>query len=284
MQQDILLKDYTTFGIGGKAKYFWQVKSKQELIEAVQWAKNKGVPFFVLGGGSNLLVRDEGFDGLIIKLENEGCELQGHKMSVEAGTKLGKLVEFCLKEGLSGMEWVAGIPRAVLGGALFMNAGAFNQKIADIVEQVEVFDAEEEKIKTLSFTDCQFGYKQSIFKKNRNLIILSAVLKLEQREPKEVVKEVERVLEYRQGHHPMEFASAGSIFQNPPDMSAGELIEQSGLKGKQIGRAKIAEKHCNCIVNLGEARASDVLELIELIKKRVKDKFDVQLEEEIIIL
>ena len=286
IENNVLLADVTTFKIGGRARHCCEVENTEQLKEAIQLARQRDLPFFILGGGSNVLVNDKGFSGLVIKFRNETIRIIAEKSNIAvleagAGVLLKNLVIFCLDKSLSGFEWASGIPRATLGGVLYINAGAFGQKIADIVEKVFVFDANNQKEKEISFTSCQFGYKESIFKKNKNLIILKVVLKMEKKNKLEIEKEMKRVLEYRKNFHPMGFPSAGSVFKNPKEMPAAELIEKCGLKGKTMGKAQISKKHANFIINLGNAKASDVKKLITFIKKEVKQKFNIALEEEI---
>jgi len=299
VKKNILLKNYTTFRIGGPAKYFFQAKTKSDLILAVKIAKKFRLPFFVFGGGSNLLVSDKGFKGLVIKIQNskfeilngarrrrEGGGRVSSKIFTEAGTLLGQLVNATTRVGLTGLEWAVGIPGTV-GGAVRGNAGAFRKSMKDIIKTVEAFDTKTGKIKILKNKDCKFGYRDSIFKKNKNLIILSAMLQLKKgRHPpatrkKKIKNKIQKNLEQRKETQPLNFPSAGSIFQNPPGFSAGELIEKCGLKGKRIGNVKIFEKHANFIVNLGGGKGKDVMGLIKIIKNRVKKKFEVVLEEEI---
>jgi UDP-N-acetylmuramate dehydrogenase len=221
---------------------------------------------------------------------------------VEGGMKLKEIVKFCLKEGLTGLEWAAGIP-GTLGGAVYGNASAFGNSMSDLVEKVEVFDVQKEKIRTFEKKDCQFGLKESIFKKQKRYILISAVLKLKKGKKKEIKEKIKYHLDYREKNHPLNFPSAGSIFKNKKlkiknkkllkafpklrefnkkgEIPAGYLIEKSGLKGKRIGGAEISKKHANFIVNLGKAKAEDVLRLINLVKKEVKNKFGISLEEEI---
>jgi len=291
IQKNVSLKNYTTFKIGGPAKYFFIAKSKEDLIEAVRFAKQKGLPFFILGGGSNLLVADEGYDGMVIKIQNSKFEIQNEnakcKIFCEAGVKLKDLVELSLENDLTGLEWAAGIPRATVGGAVRGNAGAFGSSIGDVVEEVECVEVEPlgevrpPKIRTFNNKNCQFSYKETIFKKNKNLIILSCVLQLKKGDKKGIKQKIKYFSDYRKKNHPMEFLSAGSVFKNPPKIPAGELIEKCGLKGKRIGAAQVSTKHANFIVNLGKATSGDVIQLINLIKNKVKNKFGVELKEEI---
>ena len=255
-QKNVSLKNYTTFKIGGRAKYFFVAKIKEELIEAIKKAKEMKLPFFILGGGSNILVSDKGFNGLVIKF----------------GQPLSSYVS-------KGLEWVDGIPGTVQG-AVCGNAGAFGKSMKDVVEKVEVLDVKNLKTKKLKNKDCKFGYRDSIFKHKKNLIILSVKIKTK----KSNLKKIKQYLDYRKKTQPLNLPSAGSVFKNPAGFSAGKLVEDCGLKGKKIGNVKISEKHANFIVNLGGGKAKDVMKLIKIIKNRVKKKFGVVLEEEITIL
>jgi len=284
IKKNVLLQNYTTFRIGGKAKYFFLAKNKKDLIRAILVAKKFKLPLFVLGGGSNLLVADEGFKGLIIKMQNAKFKMQNEnskcKIFCEAGTPLSLIVSKAVKKNLMGLEWAAGIPGAV-GGAIYGNAGAFGRTMKDTVKSVEVFDTKTEKVKILKDKDCKFSYRDSIFKKNKNLIILSAIFQLKKGKKSEIKKKIKENLHYRKERQPLNFPSAGSVFKNPLGFSAGELIDKCGLKGKRVGNVKISEKHANFIVNLGKGKAEDVIKLIKLIKREVKKKFSVTLEEEI---
>ena len=296
IKKGVSLKEYTTFKIGGPAQYFLEVKTKQGLIEAIKKARNYGVPFFILGGGSNILVSDEGYKGLIIRIKNQESRIKNIRqrskiIEAEAGILLSQLVKMAFKSGLTGLEWAAGIPGTV-GGAIRGNAGAFGLSMADILKTVEALDAEEMKVRNFKNEECKFGYRDSIFKSKKNLIILSVILQLKKGEKQEIGKKIQEYLEYRRRIQPLSFFSTGCIFKNPaPEQSsvrgkpfrffAGELIEKCGLKGKKIGRAQISERHANFIINLGGAKSRDVIELISFVKKKVKEKFGIELEEEI---
>ena len=287
IKKNISLKDYTTFKIGGRAKYFYVAKTKTELINAVITAKKTNMPFFILGGGSNLLISDKGFSGLVIKTLNTEYQILNTKIVAETGTTLGQLVIASATAGLTGLEWAAGIPGTV-GGAVFGNAGWLNNKknISSTIESVEVLEIKpksKSKIRNYTLKDCNFSYRDSIFKRRKNLVILSISLKLKKGNKKRIKKEISYILRERKEKIPMGF-SAGSIFKNPKGFSAGQLVEKCGLKGKKIGGTEISEKHANFIINSGNARAKDVEKLINLAKKEVKNKFRIKLEEEIQIL
>lgn len=279
-QRNIPLKDYTTFKIGGPAKYFCVVKNKEDLIKAVSFAKEEKLPYFILGGGSNLLVSDKGYGGLVIKMQNTECLPQNTQITAGAGITLARLLGCAANAGLSGLEWASGIPGATLGGAVRGNAGAFNSETKDSIVRVEAFDFRGLKFKTFTKKECKFAYRSSIFKKNPSLIIWSCVLKLENKDKEKIKEKMVEVLSYRREKHP-KLPSAGSVFKNLKKVRARDLIEEAGLKGKKIGGAQISEQHANFIVNAGGAKAKDVLKLIDSAKKDVKNKFGVVIEEEI---
>ena len=307
MQRNISLSQYTSFKIGGAAQYFCLAKTAPEIISAIQWAKNQGLPFFILGGGSNLLVNDKGVRGVVIKVQSSKFKVQSSNSkskTIEAGSGvlLAQLIQLSLKQGLSGLEWAAGIPRATVGGAIFGSAGAFGKKISAIVREVEVYNTAKNRVEVIPIEKCRFAYKESIFKRNKNLVILNVVLSLNTKSPKQVQEEIKRVLQYRKDHHPTE-PSAGSVFlnvENNPknkktlslipgfeifsdkkEIPAGWLIEKAGLCGKIIGGAQISTKHCNFIINSDKAKTNDVLALIKTAKQTVRKKFGVALQEEV---
>ncbi|HRY52571.1 MAG TPA: UDP-N-acetylmuramate dehydrogenase [Candidatus Portnoybacteria bacterium] len=301
-QENINLADYTTFRIGGTARYFVAVKNKEELMEALRFAKNNSLPFFILGGGSNLLVSDSGFNGLAIKMQNESIKMQddGKKCKIicDAGVLLGKIIIETSRLGYSGAEWGFGIP-GTIGGAICGNAGRLGQDISQVVESVTVLD-EGLNIKTLSKEECGFGYRSSRFKESKE-IILSASLLFIKKEP----AEIEAVLNEAKAavKQALPFPSAGCVFKNykvkgesdellknHPELierirggkiGVGYLIDQCGLKGKQVGGAKIWENHANYIINLGGAKAQDVMALIKMAKEAIKNKYGIEMEEEI---
>jgi len=322
IKRNVSLKSYTTFKIGGPAKYFFEAKGKEDLIEAILVAKSKKLPFFILGGGSNILVSDKGYKGLIIKIKNQKSKIKNTNqkskiIETESDALLSQIVALALKNSLTGLEWAIGIP-GTIGGAIYGNAGAFKKSMKNIVREVEVFDAKELGIKNYKLRDCQFGYRNSLFKKNPHLIILSVTLQLKKGNKLEIEKRIKEYLNYRKEKQPLNLPSVGSIFKNSKNFSAGELgeedkssslstelpkeakvrkrtkfscdfaaarlIEECGLKGKRIGNVKISEKHANFIVNLGGGKAEDVKKLINLVKKKVKNRFKINLEEEICYL
>jgi len=280
IKKDILLAPYTTFKIGGPAKYFFVASSKQQVIKAIQQARHYNLPFFVFGEGSNLLVSDRGFDGLVIRIQNSKIKKKDSEIIADAGARLNQLLAVAKNSELSGIEWAAGIPGTV-GGAIRGNSGAFGKSISDIIKRVEVLNVDSGDIKNYTEKECLFGYRDSIFKENKNLIILSGEFFFQKADKKAIQEKIKRYLTYRREKQPIGFFSAGSVFKNPEGFSAGRLIEKCGLKGEVRGGAKISEKHANFIINLGKAKSEDVLYLIKLAKKEVKENFNIELEEEI---
>jgi len=234
-----------------------------------------------MGGGSNILANDKGFEGLAVKTQNSDIKSKNSEICAGAGAKLNDLVKLSVKKSLTGLEWAAGIP-GTLGGAIYGNAGWPSNKknISAAIKSVDVLEASQNfEVKKFSAEKCGFGYRDSAFKHNKNLIILAACLKLEKGDRKKIEEEISETLKARKNKIPVGF-SAGCVFKNPPGFFAGELIEKCGLKGKKIGGAKISEKHANFIINSGKAKSEDVIKLINLIKGEVKNKLGVALEEE----
>lgn len=306
LQKNVLLKNYTTYKIGGPAKYFFIAKSKEDLLEAIKSARKLRLPVFILGGGSNILFSDKGFGGVVIKTNFSDINIVDDKIYIGAGFSLTKLAYLSADRGLSGLEWAAGVPGATIGGAIYGHAQAFGVKISNVLESVETLNCKTLKFRSFSKEQCQFSLKNSVFKKKKNLIIISAVLKFDKKQPEEIRSIIKKYLHYRKTRHPMNFPSAGSTFVNPeiivknkkllekyPELvefnkkgtiASGYLIEKCGLSGKKIGQAQISEKHANFIVNLGGAKAKDVLTLIKLAHQKVKKTFNINLETEVQII
>ncbi|MDO8264798.1 MAG: UDP-N-acetylmuramate dehydrogenase [Candidatus Parcubacteria bacterium] len=302
IKKNVLLKNFTTFKIGGPAEYFYIAGIKKELIKAVQTAKKLKLPFFILGMGSNVLISDKGFKGLIIKSSLLNFRFEKNMVYAESGVPLSLIIQKAAKHGLGDMSWGVGVP-GTIGGAIFGNAGSKENSIKDVVETVEVFDVKEDKLKIFKEKDCNFSYRESVFKNNKDLIILSATLKLKTIAREQIKDCYEKSLKYRQNTQPLNFPSAGSIFKGYigkigkkellnqfPELidfnkkgivPAGYLIDKCGLRGKTIGGAQISKMHANFIINTGNAKAGDVIKLIKLIKIAVKKKFGIKLAEEI---
>ncbi len=284
LQSNVLLKKYSTFRIGGKAKYFVEANTTKELITILKTIKEYQIPFYVIGGGSKLLISDNGFDGLVVKTNNKDLEIKDNTMIVGAGVFTNHLIQKAKKESLTGVEWLAGIP-GMVGGSISGNAGAFDGLMEDIIKEVEVFDLKTGKIINFNNKNCQFGYRSSVFKRNPELVILSATIELEKGNQKEIKKEMEKYFEHRRKHHPLQYPSVGCIFTNPvvdgKEIPAWKVVVDCGLDGKKIGNVKVSEKHSNFIVNLGEGKASEVEELINLIKTTAQEKLGISLTEEV---
>jgi len=283
-QENISLSEKINFKLGGKTKYFFAAKTREEIIDAAGLAKKENIPFYILGGGTNILAADEGYSGLVLKIENSKLKIEGCEIYAEAGVLLSDVVRIAADNSLSGLEWAAGIPGQV-GGAVYGNAQAFGGNISKIAEKVETLDAGDLEIKEFSNSECQYSEKSSIFKKNKNLIILSAIFNLKKGDRKSILEEMKSHFDLRKEKHPLNYPSAGSMFvNNPPNPPSSYLIEQAGLKGLRAGDAQVSEKHAGFIINLGKATCKDVMKLVEKIQKGVKDKFGIDLEQEVQII
>lgn len=300
LQQDVILKPLTNYQIGGMAKYFCQPANNEELIQALEFVSSKSLPHFVLGSGTNILVSDQEFNGLIIKMENKKFSVEGARIIAEAGVLMNDLLNAAAQNSLAGLEWAGGLPGTV-GGAIRGNVGCFGSEIKDRIIKVTSVN-QNGKIIERDNAACQFNYRDSIFKNNQE-IILSIELQLEKGDPKEILKIKDEKIRYRQKRHPLDFPNVGSIFKNCPLELVPEDIQkifsekikndpfpliptavflaEEGLKGKQIGGAKVSEKHPNFIINFDNAKAEEVVILISLIKDRIKNSFGVLLEEEV---
>ena len=290
IKQNEPLSKHTTFAIGGPAKYFANAKTKEEVLEAIDFAESKKLPFFVLGGGSNLLVNDGGYDGLIIKIQIGGVKVGEDMITAGAGALLSQLVNESANKGLSGLEWAVGIP-GTIGGAVNGNAGAYGRSVSESVDEITVLvkDGGGWKEKKYSNKECGFEYRKSKFKHLANReIILEAILKLRKSDTEKVRDEIRNTILQRKGKIPAQ-PSAGCVFKNIKKdgqlvVAAGKLVEECGLNGVKSGNAEIPHLHGNYVVNLGGAKAEDVLKLINLSKQKVKDRFNLELEEEIIVM
>src|SRR3989344_5451685 len=290
IKQNEPLSKHTTFAIGGPAKYFTNTKTKEEVLEAIDFAEGKKLPFFVLGGGSNLLVNDGGYDGLIIKIQIGGVKVGEDMITAGAGALLYQFVNESANKGLSGLEWAVGIP-GTIGGAVNGNAGAYGRSVSESLNEIIVLAEEggEWKEKKYSNKECGFEYRKSKFKHLANReIILEVVFNLQKSDTEKVRGEIRNTILRRKGKIPAQ-PSAGCVFKNIKKdgqlvAAVGKLVEECGLKGVKSGNAEISHLHGNYIVNLGGAKAEDVLKLINLCKQKVKDRFNLELEEEIIVM
>jgi len=274
---------HTTFKVGGIADCFIVVNSEKAFIQILRYVKDNNIPFIIIGNGSNLLVSDEGIRGVVIKLGEEFKEIsyEGEYVTVGAACSMNALAQGILENSLSGFEWAFGIPGTV-GGALFMNAGAYGGSMEDVVFETIYLD-EELNICTINKDDHSFGYRKSVFKLGEiKGIILKVVLKLTKGKKEEIWANMQKYINARIDKQPLNMPSAGSVFKRPDGHYVGKMIEELGLKGFSIGGAQVSEKHAGFIVNKGNATAKDIKELILYIKNKVKEKYEIVLETEIL--
>jgi UDP-N-acetylmuramate dehydrogenase len=279
---DRAMSEHTTFRIGGKADAVCFVQEIGEIQKLLSYISKENIPYLVVGGGSNLLVRDGGFKGVVIIMREHLASIEQHGINEQVlvaggGLPLSNLVKHCSQKGLGGLEFLAGIPGTV-GGAVIMNAGAFGKDMGTVVQSIEMLSPQGELI-SRDRSDLLFSYRASSFQEGT--LVIRANLKCTRETPQVVSKRVAEYLGRRKATQPLEYPSAGSVFKNPPGDYAGRLIEETGLKGKKIGGAMISPKHANYIVNTGDARAEDVLALMAMAKEKVRDKTGVELEPEI---
>jgi len=311
IKKNILLKDFSNYKIGGPAAYFLEITSEEELVNGLKEWENMNLaglqPPFVLAAGTNILIDDKGYSGLIIHNKISGISKNENIVIVGGGVLLSNLLDFCIENSLSGFEWAGGLP-GTIGGAVRGNAGAFGQEIKDSVIQVKSlnFNTLEGSIKKNS--DCEFSYRNSFFKteKGRDEVITQITLQLSNGNQNDIENKINEKIEFRIARHPMEYPSIGSTFKNVPFAKLPDNLKEefkdsikndpmpiipvvkiltlAGLKGTVIGEAQISEKHANFIINLGRASSNDVRSLIKLAKEKVFEKFGIKIEEEIIYL
>jgi UDP-N-acetylmuramate dehydrogenase len=277
---------HTSLNVGGNAGALVLIKSEDQLVGVVRKLREKKIKFLPAGNLTNIIVRDGGYRGAILlmtgmkEIRYEYTPGGGDFISAQAGAALAKVVSRSATDELTGIEFCAGIPGSV-GGAVWMNAGAYGKEIKDVIKAVFLLDAAGGK-KTMNREEISFGYRKTEFPPDT--IILGAQFKLEKGERVKIKKKISEILQWRQKKHPLEFPNAGSIFKNLPMQAAGELIEEMGMKGMNVGDAQISPKHANFIVNRGKATASDVLELIALIQAKAEKEKGVILEPEVVIV
>ncbi len=274
------MNKHTSFKIGGPVDLMILPNSEEELIDAIDICKKNNLSYMIMGNGSNLLIKDGGIRGVIIKLNenfNE-VEVRNDRIYAKAGALLNAISRNALENSLSGFEFATGIP-GTLGGALTMNAGAYGGEMKDIVESVRVLDSDG-KLKEYSNSEMNFRYRGSRVG-DENLVVISAVLKLIPAKKEDIKATIDDLTHRRTSKQPLEYPSGGSTFKRPEGYFAGKLIEDSGLRGLRYGGAQVSKKHCGFIINTGGASCMDVITLIGIIKKTVKDNYDVELEREI---
>ena len=281
--RDELMKNYTTFKIGGKADILVRPKTYEQIGEVINLCKKHEVPYYVLGNGSNLLVSDEGYRGVILHVYNQLSDIKVEEncITASAGAILSKVATVAMENNLTGLEFAHGIP-GTLGGAIVMNAGAYDGEMKNILISCEVMD-EQGNVITLSNEELELGYRTSMIQK-KNYIVLSATMVLNKGEKEKIKAYMKELMLRRKEKQPLDKPSAGSTFKRPEGYFAGKLIMDSGLKGYQIGGAKVSEKHCGFVVNAGNATCKDVEDLIAYVQKTVKNKFNVELEPEVKLL
>ena len=276
---DRSIAEHTSYGIGGPGKLWAIPKSEDAVGRLLQKINGAELPFFVLGGGTNVLVSDRGWDGVILLIADNlsGWNFDSHRVTVHAGTLLMDLVQASVDRSMAGLESMAGIPGTV-GGALRMNAGAFGQEIGAVAASVSGYHFNGDPF-TAAGTDIHFGYRSA--PELEQVVITSTTLHLKPGEASSLKQKVEDILSRRAASQPLEYPSCGSVFKRPPGDYAGRLIEAAGLKGTRIGGAEVSTKHAGFIVNIDKASACDVYRLIKHIRTTVKQRFDVQLETEV---
>ena len=274
------MKNHTTFKIGGPAQYYVTPESVTQIQEVVSLCRDVNIPLHVIGNGSNILVGDDGVNGVVLALFNtfSDYEIKDNVITAQAGMSLIKLAVIALREGLTGMEFASGIPGSV-GGAVYMNAGAYDGQMKDVVTSVTVLD-EAGNIRILGRDELDMGYRTSAVAKH-NMIVLQVIIELKAGDKEQIKDRMNQLSELRKQKQPLEYPSAGSTFKRPEGYFAGKLIADAGLKGYSIGGAAVSEKHAGFVVNMGGATAKDVVELTDYIKKRIIEQFGVTLELEI---
>jgi UDP-N-acetylmuramate dehydrogenase len=274
---------HTTFRVGGNAEYMVEPETEEQLSKLCRYLKMIDSPFAVLGNGSNTIVRDSGYEGVIVHLGNKYADIrvEGNCISARAGAMLSAVARTAYENGLSGMEFASGIPGTV-GGAVVMNAGAYGGEMSQVVTDVTVIDSEGETL-SLDNNTMEFGYRSSAIK-NRPFIVSEVFFRLEPGMPDEIKRRMDELAAMRREKQPLEYPSAGSTFKRPEGYYAGELIMKAGLGGFQVGGARVSDKHCGFVINVGYATAEDVLDVIAKVQDTVKERFGVELEPEVVIL
>ncbi len=282
---DCPMARYTTFRVGGTAEAVYHADDLEELSQIIRYLNREGIPCFVMGRGSNLLIRDSGISGLIIQLKGALATIEREHpedptLLLGAGLSLADLLSYCRRAGLSGLEFLAGIPCTV-GGAAAMNAGAFGEEFCPRILEIQWLTAQGD-LRVTERAQLRFSYRTLEMEKDS--VIVRVRVQLRHDSEKTVAHRITQCLRERRLRQPLEYPSAGSVFKNPPGDFAGRLIEAAGLKGKKIGGAMISEKHANFIINTGGAKAEDILGLMDLAESRVKEDTGIELEPEVRIL
>ncbi len=274
------MKNHTTFRIGGPAKVFVTPRTSEEVRAIVAVCREGKIPYYIVGNGSNLLVSDQGYEGVIIQIYREMNEIrvEGDTITAQAGALLSAIANRALEEGLAGFEFASGIP-GTLGGACIMNAGAYGGEMKDVIREV-TFLTPEGEVRAVPADQMEFGYRTSIVART-GAIVLGAGIQLQRGDKDEIRARMEELREKRVSKQPLEYPSAGSTFKRPEGYFAGKLIQDAGLRGFAVGGAQVSEKHCGFVVNKGGAAAADVAELMRRVSDKVEEQFGVRLEPEV---
>lgn len=286
-KQDIYFQEpmsrHTSFRTGGEADCLLQIRNVEQLQKILSYLRRTGNEYFLLGNGTNLLVSDRGYQGIVLQMGEglSGISVEGEKIRVQAGALLSKTAKTAMDAGLAGMEFASGIPGSV-GGGIVMNAGAYDGEMKQIVEQVTVLN-EDGELMELDCDTMEFGYRTSVIR-NRPFVVVEALLSLQKGDPEQILAKMADFAQRRRAKQPLEYPSAGSTFKRPEGYFAGKLIMDSGMRGRRVGGAQVSEKHCGFIVNTGNATSEDVAELMIEVQERVKERFGVMLEPEIVKL
>ena len=274
------MKNHTTFRVGGPAAYFVMPRTAEEVAKVTELCAQENVPYYIVGNGSNLLVSDKGYDGVIIQIYKQmsRVEVKGCEIYAQAGALLSMVAKRALDTELAGFEFAAGIP-GTLGGACVMNAGAYGGEMKDVLKSVTVLD-KDGNVKKLAKDELELGYRTSVIAK-KGYIVLDAVIELKEGKAEEIKALMDDLKERRITKQPLEYPSAGSTFKRPEGYFAGKLIQDADLRGFQVGGAQVSEKHCGFVINKDGATASDVMELMRQVSDKVYDKFGVRLEPEV---
>lgn len=277
------MKEYTTFRVGGEAECLVLIQQEEELAKLIPYLNQIEQDYFILGNGSNLLVGDKGYRGIILKFDGpmEQIAVEGTHITAKAGALLSKVAVAAKDNSLTGLEFAAGIPGSI-GGGVVMNAGAYDGEMKQVVESVTVMDGDGQ-ITVLDNDTMEFGYRTSIIK-SRPYIVLEVALQLEEGNREQIGARMEELTNLRRSKQPLEYPSAGSTFKRPNGYYAGKLIMDAGLRGYRIGGAQVADKHCGFVINAGGATAADIREVIEEVQERVRERFHVFLEPEVVFL
>lgn len=274
---------HTTYKVGGPAKIFVCVKDIDSLVSTLKYCREHDIKRMVIGNGSDLLFSDKEYDGVIVSMKSfNDVKMNGNIIQAQAGVSMIALAYSSAKAGLSGFEFMGGIP-GDMGGGIYMNAGAYKYCMADVFKSVRVLD-DDLNVKTLNKEDMEFSYRHSVLQKHPDWIILDATFEMNVKDPGEIRKVLDKRKERRMSTQPWNFACAGSVFRNPQEKPAWKYIDEAGLRGYEIGGAQVSPKHSNFIVNNGYASAKDILDLIMFVEKTVNDKFGVKLHKEVILV